>query len=77
MAYAFQPDPHQRVVRCFCCGEWVRMSATDLLYTGERADEERWCVGCIKDVDSHTKTITDPDYDSEDLDDLEDLEGDY
>ena len=52
------------VVRCFGCGEWVRSQATEMVQTGERGDIERWCVGCIGEVDSRTKSLLLPGYTS-------------
>lgn len=46
-----------KVVRCFSCGQWVRALATELVNTGERDDIERWCVGCIREVDATTKGL--------------------
>ena len=48
------------VVRCFCCSNWVRKSATRMVKTGEREDDERWCIGCIKNVDEFTISLEQP-----------------
>lgn len=45
------------IVKCFCCTQWVRVSATVVQPTGERELDERWCVGCIDAVDEYTKEI--------------------
>jgi hypothetical protein len=50
----------QNVVRCYCCGNWVRMSATEVVKTGVRGDDELWCVACIRDVDAYTLSLTQP-----------------
>jgi hypothetical protein len=50
----------QTVVRCYCCQEWVRMSAVEVVKTGVRADDELWCIGCIRDVDSYTLSLVQP-----------------
>lgn len=49
-----------RVVRCYCCGNWVRMSAVEVIKTGVRGDDELWCIGCIRDVDSYTLGLEQP-----------------
>lgn len=49
-----------RVVRCYCCGNWVRVSAVETIQTGVRGDEELWCIGCIRDVDSYTMSLEQP-----------------
>jgi hypothetical protein len=53
-------DEEYNVVRCFCCGNWVRQSATKVTKTGVRGDEELWCIGCIRDVDSFTLSLEQP-----------------
>lgn len=44
----------QQIVRCFCCGNWVRLHATKVEKTGPRGDDELWCVGCIDSVNEFT-----------------------
>jgi len=48
------------IVRCFCCGTWVRKSATEVAKTGKRGDDESWCIGCLRDVDSYTQSLEQP-----------------
>ena len=59
------------IVRCFCCSNWVRLSATRIVETGERSDLERWCFGCINAVDSYTESITEPEDEIVSLDLIE------
>ena len=47
----------QKIVRCFCCGNWVRLFATQVTQTGTRGDEELWCTGCLYEVDAFTKSL--------------------
>lgn len=51
---------NEPVVRCFCCDAWVRAIATEIVNTGEREDPERWCRGCIDQVDITTKGLVTP-----------------
>lgn len=50
----------EKVVRCFSCDKWVRAVATELVNTGEREDMERWCIGCVGEVDAYTKGLINP-----------------
>lgn len=52
-------DNESGIVRCYSCGNWVRIAATSLEPTGERSDMERWCFGCINDVDAYTDSLED------------------
>ena len=58
--YGFD-DSEQVIDRCFCCDNWVRRNATRVVRVGDRNDEERWCIGCIEEVDVFTLSLTDPD----------------
>jgi hypothetical protein len=49
------------ILKCFCCGNWIRRSATEIVGTGERSDQERWCLACIRAVDDYTDTVKGPD----------------
>lgn len=53
-------DDGYKIVRCFCCGSWVRQSATEEAPTGVRGDLELWCIGCLRDVDAYTLTLEQP-----------------
>jgi len=53
-------DEEHNIVRCFCCGNWVRLSATKNTKTGVRGDDEIWCVGCLRDVDAFTMELQQP-----------------
>ena len=64
----------ERVIRCYACDQWVRMSAAEVVKTGIRGDEELWCIGCIRDVDSYTDGLRQPEL--QDPADLELEEGD-
>lgn len=55
----FEDDKH-RIVRCFCCSNWVRLSATKEAKTGPRGNLELWCIGCLRDVDSYTLSLEQP-----------------
>jgi len=55
----FDNEEHN-IVRCFCCGNWVRASATKVSKTGVRGDEELWCIGCLRDVDTYTLMLEQP-----------------
>ena len=58
----FKFDNEEQVIdRCDCCENWVRRSATRAVMVGQRADEERWCVGCIQEVDGYTLSLLSPD----------------
>jgi hypothetical protein len=59
MDEVFNTEEHN-IVRCFCCSNWVRMSATKIAKTGVRGDDELWCVGCLRDVDAFTLTLEQP-----------------
>lgn len=64
----FEQDD-QRAIRCYCCDEWVRASATEVVKTGVRGDDEFWCIGCIRDLDSRTLSLSQPEIkDAADLD---------
>lgn len=47
----------QTIIRCFCCDNWVRAGATSVQLTGEDGFAERWCVGCLREVDDFTESI--------------------
>lgn len=64
-----------RIVRCYCCNNWVRMSAVETIKTGVRGDGELWCIGCIRDVDSYTLSLEQPEL--KDAVDLDFDDGDY
>ena len=53
-------DVDESVIRCFCCDKWVRLRATEIVRTGERGDEESWCILCIREVDEYTVSIEQP-----------------
>lgn len=57
------------VIRCFGCAAWVRKHATEAIPTGPRGDPEIWCLGCIKEVNEYTDSVTgENEPDKEDLD---------
>jgi hypothetical protein len=43
------------ITKCFCCDNWIRVSATKLQKTGDRELLERWCLSCLTEVDSITE----------------------
>jgi len=69
----FDNEEHN-IVRCFCCGNWVRASATKNSKTGSRGDDELWCIGCLRDVDAYTLGLQQPELHSPSAPELE--EGD-
>ena len=57
----YEFDGEEQVIdRCLCCDNWVRRSATREVRVGERADVERWCIGCIEEVDALTLSLSEP-----------------
>ena len=69
----FEQDD-QRIIRCYACDCWVRAHAAEVVMTGIRGDKELWCIGCIRSVDAHTLSLTQPEL--QDVSDLELEEGD-
>ena len=60
MDYEFD-ETEQAIDRCYCCDNWVRRKATREVRVGERYEMERWCIGCIEEVDEFTLSLTNAD----------------
>ena len=53
-------DSEQVIERCQECDNWIRRGATRIVKVGGREDQERWCIGCIEEVDQYTLDLVEP-----------------